>query len=76
MIKNQHNPQFVKAIEMAYQFEVIQKMRFEVYDDDNSKFIPDFCLGYMECTLAEVGNRANPLEWLRTYLWLHLCLYL
>jgi Ca2+-dependent lipid-binding protein len=53
-IKNQHNPQFVKAIEMTYQFECIQKMRFEVYDVDDSVLSPDYCLGYTECTLAEI----------------------
>ncbi|CAI8052267.1 Copine-1 [Geodia barretti] len=53
-IKNQHNPQFVKAIEMTYQFECVQKMRFEVYDVDDSALSPDYCLGYMECTLAEI----------------------
>ena len=42
---------------MTYQFECIQKMRFEVYDVDDSVLAPDFCLGYTECTLAEVGER-------------------
>ena len=55
---------------MVYQFEVIQKLKFEVYDMDNKT--PDFCLGYMECTLAEVREQGkvhfsdlmNPvLEW-------------
>ena len=42
---------------MTYQFECVQKMRFEVYDVDDSALSPDYCLGYMECTLAEVGER-------------------
>ena len=44
---------------MTYQFECIQKMRFEVYDVDDSVLSPDFCLGYTECTLAEVGEIAS-----------------
>ena len=60
MLKNSHNPQFVKAIEVTYQFEVVQKMKFEVYDVDNgvtAAVSSDFCLGLIECTLAEVRER-------------------
>jgi Ca2+-dependent lipid-binding protein len=66
-IKNNQNPQFVKAVEMTYQFEVIQKLRFAVYDVDNdsASLSDDDFLGSMDCTLAEIVSArtyTKPLE--------------
>lgn len=57
MIKNCNDPQFVTPIEMTYQFEMVQKLKFEVYDVDDGKtasISQDFCLGVLECNLGEV----------------------
>ena len=56
MIKNDQNPQFVKTIEMTYQFEVVQKLQFNVHDIDNdtATVADDAFLGSIECTLGEV----------------------
>jgi hypothetical protein len=55
-IKNNQSPQFTKAVEITYQFEVAQKLRFAVYDIDNETptLDDDLCLGTMECTLGEI----------------------
>lgn len=45
-------------MEIAYQFEIVQKLKFAVYDIDNetTSLSDDDYLGGMECTLAEVGR--------------------
>ena len=60
-IKDNQNPQFVKAIEITYQFEVVQKMKFLVVDIDNEtvSVADDDFLGVMECTLGEVCVRVS-----------------
>lgn len=55
MIKDSLNPQWVKKVVLDYNFETIQKLRFEIRDDDGKEY--DF-LGFMQTTLSELV--ANP----------------
>ena len=43
-------------MEITYQFEIVQRLKFAVYDIDNEtpSLSDDDYLGGMECTLAEV----------------------
>lgn len=76
-IKNNENPQFMKSVEITYYFEVIQKLRFVVYDIDNetATLADDECLGSMECSLGEVWK-------IRSYVCacvgasVHVCVYI
>lgn len=54
-IKNSLNPQFMKAFEIDYYFEKVQKLRFMIYDIDNKseKLSDDDFLGSFDCTLGE-----------------------
>ncbi|XP_028288405.1 copine-3-like isoform X2 [Parambassis ranga] len=55
-IQNCLNPTFSKSFVVDYYFEVVQKLRFEVYDiddDDCTLQDADF-LGLMECTLGQI----------------------
>uniref|UniRef100_A0A8C8DWC8 Copine-3 n=1 Tax=Oryzias sinensis TaxID=183150 RepID=A0A8C8DWC8_9TELE len=55
-IQNCLNPTFSKSITLDYYFEMVQKLRFEVYDidsEDCSLQTADF-LGQLECTLGQV----------------------
>ena len=54
---NNLNPMFSKTINMNYYFEMVQKLRFCVYDVDNEslKLDDDDYLGSLECTLGQVG---------------------
>ena len=56
-MKNNLNPDFAKGITMDYYFEMVQKLKFAVYDVDNetSTLGDDDFLGAMECTLGQVG---------------------
>ena len=56
-MKNNLNPDFAKGINMDYYFEMVQKLKFAVYDVDNesSSLGDDDFLGAMECTLGQVG---------------------
>ena len=56
-MKNNLNPDFAKGITMDYYFEMVQKLKFAVYDVDNetSSLGDDDFLGAMECTLGQVG---------------------
>ncbi|XP_026871617.2 copine-3 isoform X1 [Electrophorus electricus] len=65
-VQNCLNPKFAKKIVIDYQFEVVQKLRFAIYDID-SKAIElndhDF-LGEMECSLGQIvssGKLTRPL---------------
>lgn len=52
------NPKFSKTFIIDYYFEMVQKLRFEVYDIDSdacSVQDADF-LGELECTLGQVGH--------------------
>uniref|UniRef100_A0A4W6G3Z3 Copine III n=1 Tax=Lates calcarifer TaxID=8187 RepID=A0A4W6G3Z3_LATCA len=55
-IKNSLNPSFSKTFVIDYYFEMVQKLKFEVYDIDSencSLHNADF-LGEMECTLGQI----------------------
>ncbi|CAH3190771.1 unnamed protein product [Porites evermanni] len=58
-VKNNLNPDFAKGITMDYYFEMVQKLKFAVYDVDNetSSLGDDDFLGAMECTLGQVGSK-------------------
>ena len=49
---------------MTYYFEMVQKLRFVVYDIDNDtpSLDDDDCLGYIECTLGEVNTAERGLR--------------
>lgn len=52
------NPKFSKMFVIDYYFEMVQKLRFELYDidsNDGSVQDADF-LGELECTLGQVGR--------------------
>lgn len=56
-IMNCLNPKFSKTFVIDYYFEMVQKLRFEIYDIDSdacSVQDADF-LGELECTLGQVG---------------------
>ena len=55
-VKNNLNPDFAKGITVDYYFEMVQKLKFAVYDVDNetSSLGDDDFLGDMECTLGQV----------------------
>ncbi|XP_047424545.1 copine-3-like isoform X2 [Mugil cephalus] len=56
IIQNCLNPQFSKTLVLDYYFEMVQKLRFEVYDidsDSGSLREADF-LGELECTLGQI----------------------
>jgi hypothetical protein len=50
-VKNNLNPDFVKKVIVSFNFEMVQKIRFEVYDIDPVG--KDF-LGQMDTTLADI----------------------
>nr|XP_046226533.1 copine-3-like isoform X2 [Scatophagus argus] len=55
-IKNCLNPKFSKTFVIDYYFEMVQKLRFEVYDIDSENCSlqdADF-LGELECTLGQI----------------------
>lgn len=55
-IQNCLNPSFSKTFVIDYYFEMVQKLRFELYDidsDNGSLQDADF-LGELECTLGQV----------------------
>ena len=55
-IRNSHDPEFTKPIEVDYFFEESQKMKVMVYDVDNEtqNLSDDDFLGRHECTLGQV----------------------
>ncbi|KAM6900413.1 copine-3-like [Xenentodon cancila] len=60
-IQNCLNPTFSKSLVLDYYFEMVQKLRFEVYDIDsenNSLEEADF-LGEMECTLGQIVSSSK-----------------
>lgn len=58
-IKNCLNPRFSKKFVIDYYFEVVQKLKFGVYDIDNRtvELSDDDFLGEYECTLGQVSLR-------------------
>lgn len=60
MILNCLNPKFAKKFVLDYYFEMVQRLRFCVYDIDNNTYNldDDDFLGELECTLGQiVSNR-------------------
>ncbi|XP_059183179.1 copine-3-like isoform X1 [Centropristis striata] len=60
MILNSLNPKFAKKFVLDYYFEMVQRLRFCVYDIDNNTYDlgDDDFLGELECTLGQiVSNR-------------------
>lgn len=57
-INNCLNPKFAKKFLIDYHFEIIQKLRFGIYDIDNKTIdlSDDDFLGELECTLGQVGK--------------------
>ncbi|XP_059182832.1 copine-3-like isoform X2 [Centropristis striata] len=55
-IMNCLSPKFSKTFVIDYYFEMVQKLRFEIYDIDNetSTLQDDDFLGELECTLGQV----------------------
>lgn len=60
-VKNNLNPDFAKGITMDYYFEMVQKLKFAVYDVDNetSSLGDDDFLGAMECTLGQIVSKKS-----------------
>uniref|UniRef100_A0A8C6T580 Copine-3 n=1 Tax=Neogobius melanostomus TaxID=47308 RepID=A0A8C6T580_9GOBI len=58
-IMNCLNPKFAKSFTVDYYFEMVQKLKFEVYDIDseNSSLVDADFLGQLECTLGQVTAR-------------------
>lgn len=59
-IKNCLNPKFAKTFLIDYHFEIVQKLRFAIYDIDNKTIdlSDDDFLGEMECSLGQVRRSA------------------
>lgn len=57
MILNCLNPKFSKKFVLDYYFEMVQKLKFCVYDIDNDTHDlgDDDFLGELECTLGQVS---------------------
>lgn len=57
MILNCLNPKFAKKFVLDYYFEMVQKLKFCVYDIDNNTYdlSDDDFLGELECTLGQVS---------------------
>ncbi|XP_041817047.1 copine-3-like isoform X2 [Chelmon rostratus] len=55
-IKNCLNPKFSKTFVIDYYFEMVQKLRFEIYDidSDNCSLQDADFLGELECTLGQI----------------------
>lgn len=60
MILNNLNPKFAKKFVLDYYFEMVQRLKFCVYDIDNNTYdlADDDFLGELQCTLGQiVSNR-------------------
>lgn len=57
MILNSLNPKFAKKFVIDYYFEIVQRLKFCVYDIDNNTYdlSDDDFLGELECTLGQVS---------------------
>ena len=57
MILNCLNPKFAKKFVIDYFFEMVQRLKFEVYDIDNNTYdlSDDDFLGEFECSLGQVS---------------------
>uniref|UniRef100_A0A672ILH5 Copine-3 n=1 Tax=Salarias fasciatus TaxID=181472 RepID=A0A672ILH5_SALFA len=56
-VQNCLNPNFAKKFVVDYYFEIVQKLKFGIYDIDNKTIdlSDDDFLGELECTLGQVG---------------------
>lgn len=55
-VNNCLNPKFAKKFSVDYYFEMVQKLKFGVYDIDNKSIdlSDDDFLGELECSLGQV----------------------
>lgn len=55
-VQNCLNPKFAKKVTVDYYFEIVQKLKFGIYDIDNKTvdLSDDDFLGELECTLGQV----------------------
>ncbi|RMC15197.1 hypothetical protein DUI87_07380 [Hirundo rustica rustica] len=55
-VKNSLNPKFAKKFLIDYYFELVQKLKFGIYDIDNKTYdlSDDDFLGELECTLGQI----------------------
>uniref|UniRef100_A0A8B9HWE7 Copine-3 n=1 Tax=Astyanax mexicanus TaxID=7994 RepID=A0A8B9HWE7_ASTMX len=62
-VKNCLNPKFAKKLVIDYHFEIVQKLKFGLYDIDNKTIDlgDDDFLGEMECSLGQVRCLLLPL---------------
>ncbi|TRY56023.1 hypothetical protein DNTS_013854, partial [Danionella cerebrum] len=60
-VKNCLNPKFAKKFVVDYYFEIVQKLRFGVYDIDNKTLdlSDDDFLGDLECTLGQIVSSSK-----------------
>lgn len=60
-VQNNLNPDFAQGIVLDYYFEMVQKLKFAVYDVDNatSSLGDDDFLGDMECNLGQVVSKKS-----------------
>uniref|UniRef100_A0A8C2Q3W4 Copine-3 n=1 Tax=Cyprinus carpio TaxID=7962 RepID=A0A8C2Q3W4_CYPCA len=60
-VKNCLNPKFAKKFVVDYYFEVVQKLRFSVYDIDNKTvdLSDDDFLGEFECSLGQIVSSSK-----------------
>ncbi|KAG7259738.1 hypothetical protein CRUP_035503 [Coryphaenoides rupestris] len=61
-VQNCLSPKFAKRFVVDYYFEIVQKLRFGVYDIDNKTvdLSDDDFLGQLECTLGQVRRSLVP----------------
>lgn len=57
-VQNCLNPKFAKKFQIDYYFEIVQKLKFGIYDIDNKTvdLSDDDFLGELECTLGQVKS--------------------
>ncbi|XP_051970505.1 copine-3-like isoform X1 [Xyrauchen texanus] len=60
-VKNCLNPKFAKKFVVDYYFEVVQKLRFSIYDIDNKTIdlSDDDFLGEVECSLGQIVSSSK-----------------
>lgn len=63
-VQNCLNPKFAKKFVIDYYFEIVQKLRFGIYDIDNKTIdlSDDDFLGQLEITLGQVRHHSHVLE--------------
>lgn len=63
-VQNCLSPRFAKKFDLDYYFEMVQKLKFGIYDIDNKTvdLSDDDFLGELECTLGQVRHSANVVE--------------